>query len=121
VMEDQKVDSQAETLPKELRDPPVAFAAASFIGPLFLVLLGLVAGQTESSSPLYTVAAVVFVVALAGFIVTSIRRFFVRRAENERLEEERIRRRMARRPSSSSIRRSPTQREVVRSDARRAS
>jgi hypothetical protein len=125
VMEDQKLDSQAETrldtLPKELRDPAVAFAAASFIGPLFLVLLGLIAGQTESSSPLYTVAAVVFVVALAGFIVTSIRRFFVRRAENERLEEERIRRRMARRPSSSSIRRSPAQPEVARSDARRAS
>jgi hypothetical protein len=124
-MEDQKLDSKTDTrldkLPKELRDPPVAFAAASLLGPLFLVLLGLIAGQTESSSPIYTVAAAVFVVSLAGFVVTSIRRFFVRRAENERLEQERMRRRMARRPSTASVRRSSAEPEVARSDARRAS
>jgi hypothetical protein len=111
-MEDQKVESQAETrldkLPEELRDPPVAFAAVSFIGPLFLVLLGLIAGQTEPSSPIYSVAAVVAVVGLAGFIVTSIRRFFVRREENVRFEEERIRRRTARRPSVTAMRQSRT-------------
>jgi hypothetical protein len=122
---DQQLDSETETrrdqLPKELRDPPVAFAAASFIGPLFLVLLGLIAGQTEASSPLYTVAAIVFVVALAGFIVTSFRRFFVRRAENVQLEEERARRRMARRPSAVSIRQSRSRTAPERSDARRAS
>jgi len=121
------IQTRIERLPKELRDPPVAFAAASFIGPLFLVLLGLIAGQTEASSPLYTVAALVFLVAFTGFFVTSIRRFFVRRAENERFEQERIRRRIARRPSAASTGRSlarptqPRQPEVARSDARRAS
>jgi undecaprenyl pyrophosphate phosphatase UppP len=114
------IKTRVDRLPEELRDPPVALAAASFIGPLFLVLLGLIAGQTEASSPLYTAAAVVFVLALGGFIVTSVRRFFVRRAENEQLEEERIRRRIARRPSAST-RRAPAQPEVARSDARRAS
>jgi hypothetical protein len=124
-MDDQQTRTNIETrvdrLPKELRDPPVAFAAVSLLGPLFLVLLGLIAGQSEPSSPLYTVAAGMFVVALAGFIVTSFRRFFVRRAENERAEEERIRRRMARRLSAAAARRSRTQPEVARSDARRAS
>lgn len=110
-----------ERLPKELRDPPVAFAAASFLGPLFLVLLGLIAGQTEPSSPIYTLAALVFVGALTGFIVTSIRRFFVRREENERLEQERMRRRIARRPSSTSVRHVATEPDVTPSDARRAS
>jgi hypothetical protein len=122
-MEDQKVERRAETrldkLPKELRDPPVAFAAVSFIGPLFLVLLGLIAGQTEPSSPIYTVAAVVAVVGLAGFIVTSIRRFFVRREENVRFEEERVRRRMARRPSASAMRQSRTPPAHETPDARR--
>jgi hypothetical protein len=114
------IDTRPDRLPKELRDPPVAFVAVSLVGPLFLVLLGLIAGQTETSSPLYTVAAIVFLVAFAGFVVTSIRRFFVRRAENERLEEERIRRRIARRPSAASV--CPaTEPEVARSDERRAS
>jgi hypothetical protein len=112
VMEDQQLDTKTETrldqLPKELRDPPVAFAAVSFIGPLFLVLLGLIAGQTEPSSPIYTIAAVVAVVGLVGFIVTSIRRFFVRREENVRFEEERVQRRRARRPSASAMRQSRT-------------
>ena len=124
-MEDQQLDKPVATrfdkLPKELRDPPVAFAAASFIGPLFLVLLGLIAGQTQASSPLYTVAAVVFVVALTGFIVTSIRRFFVRRAENVQFEEELARRRNARRPSASSVRQPRTPAVQEPPDARRAS
>lgn len=118
---DRKVETRLDKLPKELRDLPVAFAAASFIGPLFLVLLGLIAGQTEPSSPLYALAAVVFVVALTGFIVTSIRRFFVRRAENVQFEEERIRRRNARRPSASSLRQSRTTPAHEPPDARRAS
>jgi hypothetical protein len=124
-MEDQQLDKPVATrfdkVPKELRDPPVAFAAASFIGPLFLVLLGLIAGQTQASSPLYTVAAVVFVVALTGFIVTSIRRFFVRRAENVQFEEELARRRNARRPSASYARQARTPAVHEPPDARRAS
>lgn len=96
-----RIDERIEALPKELRDPPVAFAAVSFIGPLFIVLLALAAGQSDVSSPLYSLAAIVFVAAVAGFLVTSCLRFRVRRAENERVEEERTRRRQARRLSAS--------------------
>jgi pilus assembly protein TadC len=110
-----RIEKRLEALPKELRDPPVAFAAASFIGPLFIVLLALAAGQGDVSSPLYSLAAIVFVVALAGFLVTSWMKLRVRRAEDERLEEERNRRRQTSRVSGTSTNRSRV------SDQRRAS
>jgi uncharacterized membrane protein len=87
-----RIDRRIQALPKELRDTPVAFAAASLIGPLFIVLIALAAGQSEVSSPLYSVAAIVFVVGVAGFLVTSFSRLRARRAEDAWLEEERTRR-----------------------------
>jgi pilus assembly protein TadC len=101
-----RIEERLEALPKELRDPPVAFAAASFIGPLFIVLLALAAGQDDVSSPLYSLAAIVFVVAAGGFLVTSCMKLRVRRAEDERLEEERTRQRQTRRVSATSMNRS---------------
>jgi hypothetical protein len=121
-MKDRKqLDERLARLPKELREPPVALAAISLIGPLFLVLLGLAAGQSEVSSPLYTLASIVFVVALVGFIVTSIRHFKVVRAAEERFEAERIRARSARRSSTFRTSRSRAAAEEARADARRAS
>jgi pilus assembly protein TadC len=98
-----KIDERIDAVPRELRDPPVAFAAASFLGPLFIVLLALAAGQQDVSSPLYSLAAFIFVGAVVGFLVTSFRRLKVRRAEDERLEEERTRRRQSRRLSAASM------------------
>jgi pilus assembly protein TadC len=106
-----KIDERLRALPKELRDPPVAFAAASFIGPLFIVLLALAAGQGDVSSPLYSLAAIVFVVAAGGFLITSFMKLRVRRAEDERLEEERTRRRQTRRVSATSTGRSEVSEE----------
>jgi pilus assembly protein TadC len=116
-----KIDERLETVPKELRDPPVAFAAASLLGPLFIVLLALAAGQNDVSSPLYSLAALIFVGAVVGFIVTSFRRLKVRRAEEELWEEERALRRHARRPSASLARSPSASEDVDRADERRAS
>jgi hypothetical protein len=116
-----RFDERLETLPKELREPPVALAALSLIGPLFIVLLGLAAGQSDVSSPLYTLAAIVFVVALGGFIVTSYQRFRVQRAEEVLREAERARVRQMRRPSATRISRSRPAPETAQADARRAS
>jgi protein-S-isoprenylcysteine O-methyltransferase Ste14 len=120
-----RFDERLAALPKELREPPVALAAVSLIAPLFIVLLGLAAGQSEVSSPLYTLAAIVFVVALVGFIVTSVRRFKVQRAEAEaeaeRRDAERARLRKARRLSAARLSDSQAEAETTSADARRAS
>jgi uncharacterized membrane-anchored protein YitT (DUF2179 family) len=92
-----QLDDRLDTLPKELREPPVAFAAASFVAPLLIVLLALFAGQTDASSPLYTLAAIVFVGAVCGFMLTTYRRLKIQRAQNAQREAERARQRMARR------------------------
>jgi hypothetical protein len=92
-----QLDDRLDTLPKELREPPVAFAAASFVAPLLIVLLALFAGQTDASSPLYTLAVIVFVGAVCGFMLTTYRRLKIQRAQNEQREAERARQRMARR------------------------
>jgi pilus assembly protein TadC len=113
-----KIDERLEAVPKELRDPPVAFAAASFLAPLFIVLLALAAGQNDVSSPLYSVAAFIFVAAVVGFIVTSFRRLKVRRAEEDEWEEQRALLRRARRPSASLARSRSASEET---GARRAS
>jgi hypothetical protein len=112
-----KIDDRLEAVPKELRDPPVAFAAASFLGPLFIVLLALAAGQNDVSSPLYSVAAIVCVAGLVGFFVTSLARLRTRRAENDWIEEQQALRRHARRPSMSR----PRSDDEERVDARQAS
>jgi hypothetical protein len=120
-----RIEARLDALPKELRDPPVAFAAASFVAPLFIVLLALAAGRSDVSSPLYSLAAIVFVGAATGFVVTSYRKLLARRAENERLEAERARRRQTRRASAARVGRprpiSAEMSEEVRADARRAS
>ena len=105
----EQFDERLRTLPEDLREAPVAFAALSFLGPLLLVLVAVIAGQ--SAGVLYTVAAGVFVVGVCGFVVTSIRKFRLQQVENARLEAERARQRSARRPSVAPISR----------DARRAS
>lgn len=97
----EQLDDRLRTLPHDFREPPVAFAALSFLGPLLLVLIAVVAGQ--AAGVLYTVAAGVFVVAVCGFLVTSYRKFRVQHAEKERLEEERARLRRSRRPSAAPI------------------
>src|SRR5205085_7604914 len=55
------------------------------------------------SSPLMTLAAVVFVVAVGGFALTTYRRFRAQQAENVRHEMARARRRTVRRPSASRV------------------
>lgn len=121
----ERFDERLASLPEELREPPVALAAVSLIAPLFIVLLGLAAGQNDVSSPLYTLAAIVFVLALGGFIVTSIRRFRVQRAQDEveaeRRDAERARLRKARRLSAARLSDSRAEAEKEPADARRAS
>lgn len=116
-----RFDERLKALPKELREPPVALAAFSLIGPLFIVLLGLAAGQSDASSPLYTLAAIVFVLALGGFVVTSVRLFRMQRAEEVLREAERVRARRARRPSATRVSQSRSAAETAQADARRAS
>ena len=120
-----RLDERLGTLPKELRDPPVALAALSLVGPLFIVLVGLAFGQSDVSSPLYSLAAIVFVVALGGFVVMSFRRFRVQRAlgdaEEERRNAERARLRRARRQYAARIDPPRPEPETAQADTRRAS
>ncbi len=74
------------------------FAAAALIGPFVIVLFALFLGPS-ASTPLLSVAAAVFVVAVAGFAYTTYRRFKARQAENLRREEARSRRRVSQRVS----------------------
>lgn len=107
-------------MPRQRHDAAVIFAAASLIAPLFIVLLGLAAGESDVSSPLYSLAAVVFVAALGAFVVASCFTFRARRVENALLEEERTRVRQARRLSAST-RSSRTMSSEAQADTRRAS
>src|SRR5205807_10356916 len=72
-------------------------------------------------SPLMTLAAVVFVVAVGGFALTTYRRFRAQQAENVRHEIARSRRRTNRRPSASRISRARTASTTETADQRRAS
>jgi membrane protein YdbS with pleckstrin-like domain len=96
----EQLEDRLHEVPEDLRQGPVIFAAAALIGPFVLVLLAAVAGPSLSS-PLLTLAAVVFVGAVIGFAVTTFRRFRVQQAENVRLEAARSRRRIDRRRASS--------------------
>jgi hypothetical protein len=96
----EQLEDRLNDVPEDLRQGPVIFAAAALVGPFVLVLLAAVAGPSLSS-PLLTVAAVVFVGAVIGFALTTFRRFKVQQAENMRLEAARSRRRIDRRPSAS--------------------
>ena len=96
----EQLEDRLNDVPEDLRQGPVIFAAAALVGPFVLVLLAAVAGPSLSS-PLLTVAAVVFVGAVIGFALTTFKRFKVQQAENMRLEAARSRRRTDRRPSAS--------------------
>jgi len=96
----EQIEDRLNEVPEDLRQGPVIFAAVALVGPFVLVLLAAVAGPSLSS-PLLTLAAVVFVGAVVGFALTTFRRFRVQQAENVRLEEARSRRRIDRRRSGS--------------------
>jgi hypothetical protein len=94
----ERLEGHLEEVPEDFRQGPVAFAAAALIGPFIIVLLALAVGQSVSS-PLYTLAAIVFVVAVTGFAITSYRKLRDQRAEDVRREAARARRRTERRAS----------------------
>jgi hypothetical protein len=96
----EQIEDRLNEVPEDLRQGPVIFAAAALVGPFVLVLLAGVAGSSLSS-PLLTLAAVVFVGAVIGFALTTFRRFRVQQAENMRLEAARSRRRIDRRRAAS--------------------
>jgi undecaprenyl pyrophosphate phosphatase UppP len=92
------LEDRLNEVPEDLRQTPVIFAAAALIGPFIIVLLATVAGPA-ASSVLMTLAAVVFVVAVGGFALTTYRRYKVKQAEDVRHELARARRRTDRRAS----------------------
>jgi hypothetical protein len=96
----EQIEDRLNEVPEDLRQGPVIFAATALVGPFVLVLLAGVAGSSLSS-PLLTLAAVVFVGAVVGFALTTFRRFRVQQAENMRLEAARSRRRIGRRRATS--------------------
>ena len=116
----EQIEDRLNEVPEDLRQGPVIFAAAALVGPFVLVLLAAVAGPSLSS-PLMTLAAVVFVGAVIGFALTTFRRFRVQKAETMRLAAARSRRRTDRRPSASRIRRTGAASTADATDQRRAS
>src|SRR6266508_540220 len=116
----EQIEDRLNEVPEDLRQGPVIFAAAELVGPFVLVLLAAVAGPSLSS-PLLTLAAVVFVGAVVGFALTTFRRFRVQQAENMRVEAARSRRRINRRPSESRISRTGAASTADAADQRRAS
>jgi hypothetical protein len=116
----EQIEDRLNEVPEDLRQGPVIFAAAALVGPFVLVLLAAVAGPSLSS-PLMTLAAVVFVGAVVGFALTTFRRFRVQQAENVRIEAARSRRRGNRRPSASRISRTGAASTANASNQRRAS
>jgi undecaprenyl pyrophosphate phosphatase UppP len=116
----EQLEDRLNEVPEDLRQTPVLFAAAALIGPFIIVLLATVAGPSASSA-LMTLAAVVFVLAVGGFAVTTYRRFRAQQAENVRHEMARARRRTVRRPSASGVGRAQTASTTDTADQRRAS
>src|SRR5258707_3361300 len=101
------LEDRLNEVPEDLRQTPVLFAAAALIGPFIIVLLATVAGPS-ASSPLMTPAAVGFVVAPGGFALATHRPVRAPRAADVRHGVARARRRTLQRPSSSPIKRAPT-------------
>jgi uncharacterized membrane protein YebE (DUF533 family) len=96
----ERFEERLNEVPEDVRQGPVLFAAAALIGPFVIVLFALFLGPS-ASTPVLTVAAAVFVIAVAGFAYTTYRRFKVQQAENLRREATRPRRRVSReRPAS---------------------
>lgn len=116
----ERLEDRLNEVPEDLREGPVVFAAAALIGPFVILLLALIAGSSGLASPLYTLAAIVFVGAAGGFIVTSYRRFKAHRAADDHRVLERARRRTARRQAAV-IGRARAAAEAAQQDERRAS
>jgi hypothetical protein len=116
----EQIEDRLNEVPEDLRQGPVIFAGVALVGPFVLVLLAAVAGPSLSS-PLLTLAAVVFVGAVIGFALTTFRRFRVQQAENMRVEAARSRRRTGRRPSASRNSRTDVASAADATDQRRAS
>jgi hypothetical protein len=115
----EQLEDRLNEVPEDLRQGPVMFAAAALIGPFIIVLFALFLGPS-ASSPLLTLAAIVFVVAVSGFAWTTYRRYRTQQAENVRREAARARRRLDRRTSASTRRASDTS-ETDAQGRRRAS
>ena len=92
----ERFEDRLNEVPEDLRQGPVLFAAAALIGPFIIVLFALFLGPSASTRVL-TVAAAVFVVAVAGFAFTTYRRFKVQQAEELRQETARARQRVSQR------------------------
>jgi hypothetical protein len=116
----EQLQDRMNEVPEDFRQGPVIFAAAALIGPFIIVLLATLAGPSVSS-PLLTLAAVVFVVAVSGFAWTTYRRFQEQQAEELRREAERARRRADRRRSASRVDRSAAASRTDTADQRQAS
>jgi membrane protein implicated in regulation of membrane protease activity len=98
----EQLEDRLNEVPEDLRQGPVMFAAAALIGPFLIVLFALFLGPSVST-PLLTVAATVFVIAVAGFAWTTYRRFKAQQAENLRRDAARARRRAGRRRTTSPV------------------
>lgn len=98
----QRFEDRLGEVPEDLRQAPVMFAAAALIGPFVIVLFALFLGPS-ASTPVLTVAAAVFVVAVAGFAWTTYRRFKAQKEESLRREQARAGRRVSRRRTASSV------------------
>ncbi|HMF84157.1 MAG TPA: hypothetical protein VKI01_12860 [Acidimicrobiia bacterium] len=92
----QRLEDRFNEVPADVRQGPVMFAAAALFGPFVIVLFALFLGPS-ASAPVLSIAAAVFVIAVAGFAWTTYGRFKVQQAENVRREEARARRRASRR------------------------
>ena len=98
----ERFEDRLNEVPEDLRQGPVLFAAAALIGPFIIVLFALFLGPS-ASTPVLSVAALVFVIAVAGFAYTTYRRFKARQAEDLRREAARPRRRVSRRQPESGV------------------
>ena len=95
----EQLQDRLNEVPEDVRQGPVMFAAAALIGPFVIVLFALFLGPS-ASTPVLTVAAAVFVFAVAGFAWTTYRRFKAQEAENMRREKARAGVRISRRSAA---------------------
>jgi hypothetical protein len=94
----EQLQDRLNEVPEDLRQGPVMFAAAALIGPFVIVLFAMFLGPS-ASTPVLTLAALVFVLAVAGFAWTTYRRFRAQQAEDLRRQAARAGVRVSRRSS----------------------
>lgn len=95
----EQLQDRLNEVPEDLRQGPVMFAAAALIGPFVIVLFALFLGPS-ASTPVLTVAAAVFVLAVGGFAWTTYQRFKAQQAEDVRRQAARAGVRVSRRSSA---------------------